>query len=201
MNANTEVLVEAALQKGGTTFISNQHIPGILQACRESRNYCLAHTTATFAFETYIDFSKDIVYIQDFPYIEITFPRFYEYDEAKKLQKLALQKWLLASPPVRDERYQDAKIRTLREALPEWKETYVVFGDERDSDEGWYETERGLVEMSARQQRKKAEVRYARHTAKLWREVEEWFDIAPMTFHYMVFEEKIPIEKLQMLQI
>ncbi|CZR56119.1 uncharacterized protein PAC_06007 [Phialocephala subalpina] len=155
-NDNTAVIVEAALQKGGRNFISNQPIPSVLQACRESRNHCLSRTTAMFAFETYIDFSKDIIYIPDLEYIDLTFPRFYECDDAKKLQRLALQKWLLCDLPVNVEGFLNNHIKTLREALPAWTETTIVFGDERGVDETWRDTEKGFVELSARQQRKKS---------------------------------------------
>jgi len=95
----------------------------------------------------------------------------------------------------------DSKIKAVRAALPEWIETYVVFGDERELDDSWYDTERGFVELSARQQRKKAEISYARGYAKLVRGIEGSFDLKPMAYRYVILEPRTEIECLEKLQI
>ncbi|KAI0997273.1 hypothetical protein K3495_g10913 [Podosphaera aphanis] len=77
--------------KKEATFISNQPISPLLQVCHETRTIYLSKTKAQFAFETYIRFSVDTIYIPDFASREEQFPRFLNHPSSKKIQKLAMR--------------------------------------------------------------------------------------------------------------
>lgn len=137
--------------KRGAKFISNQPISPFLHVCEESRAHYLFVSKACFAFETFINFSIDTIYIPDFASREEQFPRFLECESAEKIVKLAMRKDFYCNLPGREimwHRYVDMVY-----ALPQWKELTCVFNDNSSRAEVWQKRDLSFRDLSARQKR------------------------------------------------
>ncbi|KAH9219546.1 hypothetical protein DL95DRAFT_457218 [Leptodontidium sp. 2 PMI_412] len=74
-------------------FMSNQPLSPLLHACAESRHEYLKQTESIFAFETYVNYSRDIFYFIDTnaPGDFQRLATFFNYEAAKPILKVALR--------------------------------------------------------------------------------------------------------------
>jgi hypothetical protein len=170
------------VQERSSRFISNQPLSPLLHVCRESRNFYIESTQTTFAFGSYINFSRDIIYIPDSNTPQGFLQRFLPSYDARLIQKLAVVKEAFIDLPL--EGSPHTYHLKLREWLPNWREWIIVFGDDRSSDDYWPDTEMVFRTLSAREQRKRAERSYARAMAKMYNSV--W--VEPLHFRYVVHD-------------
>jgi hypothetical protein len=170
------------IEERNSRFLSNQPLSPLLHACHESRVCFLNSTQTTFAFGSYLNFSRDIIYIYDGNNPEGFLQRFLPSFDARLVQKLAIVKEEFAHLPL--EGSPSTYHRKLREWLPNWREWIIVFEDYRSSEDCWVETEMVFKALSARYQRKRAEIGDARSTAKMYNTI--WRE--PLEFRYVVFD-------------
>lgn len=189
---NFNTIIEDRLEQDWA-FVSNQPIPGIVHACHESRHLYLSHTGAKYcpALRTYINFNTDVVYVPHVEHTDTTLWEFIfgDYGCAKEIQCLAMPKSLYCELPTRDEgEHMSAQHIRLREQMPKWRETLIVFEDDSFEDI-WNATEGRFVDLTARQKRKKAERGYARqYTQTLNNMIQGLEDMEPMSYRFVVHQ-------------
>ncbi|PVH76770.1 hypothetical protein DL98DRAFT_574202 [Cadophora sp. DSE1049] len=109
-------------------FISSQAISSLLHICRESRNEYLKQSESTFAFETYVNYSRDIFYFMDTngPGDFQRLTTFFNHEEAKLIQKVALRQAL----------FQHVS-HLIPESMNEVEEVVIVFEEWNGWEEQW----------------------------------------------------------------
>jgi len=163
-------------------FISNQLVSPILHANHESRSHYLSNIQSVFAFDTYINFDTDIVYI---PYIDhriLEFGKFLEFNDTKMIQKLAMRKDLFCNIPLPGHFAQ--KHVAMMQSLYAWKEMTIVFEDRRQPARAWKDTAVTFKEFSARQKRQRAERSYVRQHTKTLNDFMEDFEERIIHFRF-----------------
>jgi hypothetical protein len=174
------------IEERNSRFISNQPLSPLLHACHESRTCFLNSTETTFAFGSYVNFSRDIIYIYDANKPEGFLQRFLPSSHARQIEKLALTNDDFVDLPLAG--FPVTFSQKLREWLPNWREWIIVFEEYRTPLDFWRETELAFKVLSAKQQRKRAERSFARGiVAKMYEG--EWEE--PLEFRYVVFDEMI----------
>ena len=138
----------------GASFISNQPVSPILHANHESRSCYHFETHPTFAFETYINFDTDIVYIPGFGNGHSVFRKFLYLKDVAKIQKLAMRKTSFSIP--RERPYFSNQLE-MRKYFPDWRQVILIFDDQRPEEEIWKDTSVTFRELSAKEKRKPAE--------------------------------------------
>jgi hypothetical protein len=149
----------------------------------------------------------DIIYLFEcydslYPEDVSAFAKFLESDSARKLQKLAMRKDLYCRIPLETGAFEQEVYFVMKEHMPDWDETIVVFGDGRSTDEIWSDTEIPFRGLSAREKRR-AEVSYARQFTKAMKERIQWkleqdnFELMP--YRWVVVAEPGAEEQLQSL--
>jgi hypothetical protein len=145
-------------------FMSNQPVSPLLHTNRESRAHYLFTTQMTFAFETYINFKIDTIYIPDFEDRRGSFRKFLNFEESKKIQKLALRKDLSCQIPLPG--HMSMAHFEMIECPEAWRQMIVIFEDERYPKDAWQDVNMEFREFSAKEKRARAERSYARGWCK-----------------------------------
>ena len=170
------------IEERNSRFISNQPLSPLLHVCHESRVCFLNGTQSTFAFGSYVNFSRDTMYIHDADSPEGFLQRFLPCPDARLIQKLALVKDDFCDLPLEGAvMHYNQKLRGW---LPNWREWIIVFEHERSSDACWLDTEMVFKALSAREQRKRAERSFARIIARMYNDV--WDE--PLEFRYVIYD-------------
>ncbi|KAK0119647.1 hypothetical protein ONS95_011085 [Cadophora gregata] len=109
-------------------FISNQDMSPLLHICCESRNEYLKRSESVFAFETYVNHSRDIFYFMDTngPGDFQRLAMFFNHEEAKLIQKVALRQAL----------FQHVS-HLIPESMNEVEEVMIVFEEWNGWEEKW----------------------------------------------------------------
>jgi len=171
------------------TFISNQPVSPILHTNHESRSHYFLKTLSTFAFETYINFDTDIVYIPDFEERRLSFREFLDFKDSQKIQKLALRKNFFCDIPLPG--HFSSKHLEMTDSLWDWNQMLVIFEDKRPAIEVWKDTSMVFREFSAREKRATAERSYARQQCKVLNGMLEGIDEETMDFRFGQFESRL----------
>lgn len=169
-------------------FISNHPISPILHANHESRSLYLFETRTTFAFETYINFNTDIIYIPDFAERRSTFRNFLDWEESRQIQKLALRKDFFCDIPLPG--HMSMAHCEMIDHLWDWKQMIVVFEDYRSEEEVWGDVDMVFREFSARKKRARAERSYSRQQCKVLNMMMKTLGEETMDFRFGQFESR-----------
>jgi 2EXR family len=164
------------------TFISNHPISPILHTNHESRSHYLLKTQLMFAFETYINFDTDIVYIPDFADREFHFRKFLDFEDSRKIQRLALRKNFFCDIPLPG--HFSSSHLEMMDCLWDWNQMIIIFEDERLGEEVWKDTTVVFREFSAREKRKKAERNYVRKYSRVLNGMLEGIEEETMDFRF-----------------
>jgi 2EXR family len=167
-------------------FMSNHPVHPILHTNHESRSLYLFKTQTTFAFETYINFSTDIIYIPDFAERCSTFCKFLDWEESRQIQKLAMRKDFFCEIPLPG--HMSMTHCEMVDHLWDWKQMIVVFEDYRSVEEAWGDVGMVFREFSAREKRKRAERSYSRQQCKVLNEMMQSLGQESMDYWFGQFE-------------
>jgi len=169
-------------------FVSNHPISPILHTNHESRSLYLFETQTTFAFETYINFSTDIIYIPDFAERRSTFRKFLDWEESRQIQKLALRKDFFCNIPLPG--HMSVAHCEMIDHLWDWEQMIIVFEDYRSVEEAWGDVGMVFKEFSAREKRTRAERSYSRQQCKCLNMIMKILGEETMDFRFGQFEKQ-----------
>jgi hypothetical protein len=167
-------------------FISNHPVHPILHTNHEARTLYLSKTQTTFAFETYINFFTDIIYIPDFAERHSTFRKFVDWEESQQIQKLAMRKDFFSDIPLPG--HMSMAHCQMVDHLWDWTQMIVVFEDYRSVEEAWGDVEMVFREFSAREKRKRAERSYSRQQCKVLNDMMKALGENTMDYRFGQFE-------------
>jgi hypothetical protein len=164
------------------TFISNHPVSPILHTNRESRSHYFHKTQLTFAFETYINFDYDIVYVPELQDRQAHFRKFLDFKDSRRIQKLALRKDFFNDMPIPG--HFSSNHLELKRCLSEWKQIIIIFEAKRPWGELWTDLTVRFKEFSSREKRKRAERGYTRKVCQVLNGMVEEYEEEPMDFRF-----------------
>ncbi|KUJ17413.1 uncharacterized protein LY89DRAFT_746956 [Mollisia scopiformis] len=136
--------------------ISNQLIHPTLHVCHESRMQYLYRTGASFSshLATYINFNTDVIYIPNNDFAAEIFRKLVQDSRRcpNQLQRIAMPAQLYCNLPMDDGERLETVHFDMRDAMPAWRETLIVFADDVFMNL-WSETKWKIVELTAKQKR------------------------------------------------